>query len=56
VGFSYRRSFGIGKGTRFNLSTRGVSVSKRVGRVTLNSRGGFAVRLLKGLSYRGGRR
>jgi hypothetical protein len=53
MGFVFRRSFGLGRGSRLNLSGRGVSVSKRVGRVSLNSRGGFSIRLLKGLSYRG---
>ena len=52
MGFTYRRSFSLGRGLRLNVSKSGVSASKRMGRVTVNSRGGFAVRLLKGLSYR----
>jgi hypothetical protein len=52
MGFSYRRSFGLGKGLRLNLSKRGMSVSKRAGRFSVNSRGGFSMRLMKGLSYR----
>jgi hypothetical protein len=53
MGLSYRRRVSLGKGTWLNISGSGVSVSKRVGRVTVNSRGRFFVRLLKGLSYRG---
>jgi hypothetical protein len=53
MGLVFRRSFGLGRGTRLNVSRGGVSVSKRVGRFTASSRGGFSVRLLKGLSYRG---
>lgn len=56
MGFVLRKSFGLGRRTRLNLSRRGASVSRRVGPVTVNSRGGFTIRLLKGLSYRGGRR
>ena len=56
MGFVFRRSFGLGRRTRLTLSRRGASVSRRIGPVTVNSRGGFSVRLLKGLSYRGGRR
>ena len=35
-----------------NLSGRGASVSKKVGPVTLNSRGRATIRLAKGLSFR----
>ena len=56
MGFTFRRSFGVGRGMRLNLSKRAASVSKRVGPVTLNSRGRYSVRLMKGLSYRGKRR
>jgi hypothetical protein len=53
MGFVFRRSIRLGRGTRLNLSKRGASVSKSVGRFTANSRGSYSVRLLKGLSYRG---
>ncbi len=53
MGFVFRRSFGLGRGTRLNVSKRGLSVSKRLGRLSVNSRGGYSVRLMKGLSYRG---
>lgn len=54
--FTFRRSVRLNRGARLNVSKRGVSVSKRLGRVTLNSRGGGSVRLLRGLSFRFGRR
>lgn len=43
--------------THLNVSKGGVSASKRVGRVTLNSRGRVSVRILPGVSLRlfGGR-
>ncbi|MCU1472772.1 DUF4236 domain-containing protein [Amnibacterium sp.] len=56
MGFSFRRSISLGKGRRLNLSKRGASVSQRIGRVTFNSRGGGSVRLLRGLSFRFGKR
>jgi hypothetical protein len=39
-----------------NLSGSGASVSKRKGRVTVNSRGGGSIRIARGLSFRWGRR
>ena len=56
MGFSFRRSLSLGKGRRLNISKRGASVSQRIGRVTLNSRGGGTIRILPGLSFRFGRR
>jgi hypothetical protein len=56
MGFSYRRRKRLGGNTWLNLSKSGASVSKRVGRVTLNSRGGGRIRLVKGLSFRFGKR
>ena len=56
MGFVFRKAISLGKGTRLNLSTRGASVSKRIGRLTVNSRGGGSIRLLPGLSFRFGRR
>jgi Protein of unknown function (DUF4236) len=56
MGFVFRKSFGLGRGTRLNLSNRGASVSKRIGRLTLNSRGTGSIRLLPGLSFRFGKR
>ena len=56
MGFVFRRSLSLGHGTRLNLSKRGASVSKRVGPLSLNSRGGGSLRILPGLSFRFGRR
>ena len=56
MGFVFRRSLRIGRGTRLNLSNRGASISQRIGRLTLNSRGRGSIRLLPGLSFRFGRR
>lgn len=52
MGFVFRSRNRIGKGTFLNLSKSGASVSKRVGRVSLSSRGRGSIRLFKGLSYR----
>jgi Protein of unknown function (DUF4236) len=52
MGFVFRRSLGLGRGRRVNLSRSGASMSQRLGRVTLNSRGRGSVRLLPGLSFR----
>lgn len=53
----YRKRVNFGSGTHLNVSKTGASVSKRVGRVTFNSRGRVSVRILPGLSLRlGGRR
>lgn len=56
MGLQYRRRKNLGLGTILNVSKRGASVSKRVGRVTVNSRGGGSVRIAKGLSFRWGKR
>lgn len=56
MGFVFRKSIRLGRGTRVNLSRRGASVSERIGRVTLNSRGGGSIRILPGLSFRFGKR
>lgn len=56
MGFSFRRSFSLGKGRRLSVSKRGASVSQRIGRLTLNSRGGGSIRIARGLSFRFGKR
>ncbi|MCI2240146.1 DUF4236 domain-containing protein [Paenibacillus sp. TRM 82003] len=53
MGLIFRRSRNLGRGFRVNASNRGVSVSKRIGRATVDSRGRFAVRLFKGLTWHG---
>ncbi|MDX6302114.1 MAG: hypothetical protein QOF53_3328 [Nocardioidaceae bacterium] len=52
MGFVVRKSLGLGRGRRLNLSRSGASMSQRLGRVTLTSRGRGSIRLLPGLSYR----
>jgi len=56
MGLIFRRTKRIG-GTDVNMSTGGVSASRRVGRrLRVNSRGGGSFRLFKGLSWRFGKR
>lgn len=52
MGFTFRRRKRLGKGLSLNVGKRGASVSKRKGRVTVNSRRGVRVRLGKGISYK----
>jgi hypothetical protein len=56
MGFRFQRRLSLGNGARLNLSKRGASVSRRVGRMAFNSRGGGSIRILPGLSFRYGRR
>ena len=53
MGLIFRHKQNLGKDTWLNYSGSGVSGSKRVGPVTFNSRGGYTVRLFKGLTFRG---
>lgn len=55
MGLSFRRTIPIGKSSRLNVSKRGVSVSSKKGRLTLNSRGRGTFRIAKGLSFRFGK-
>lgn len=52
MGLNYRKTIRLPGNAWLNLSKSGVSVSKRIGRVTVNSRGGVWVRLFKGLFWR----
>lgn len=52
MGLVFRRRVRTGRNTWLNLSKSGVSVSRRLGRLTVNSRGVSSLRLGKGLSYR----
>jgi Protein of unknown function (DUF4236) len=52
MGLIFRRRIRIGANQTVNLSKRGTSVAKRVGRVTVNSRGRGSLRILPGLSFR----
>ncbi|MGH3117523.1 MAG: hypothetical protein ACRDQD_21075 [Nocardioidaceae bacterium] len=56
MGLIFRRTKRVGD-TDVNVSNGGVSASRRVGhRLRLNSRGGGSFRLMRGLSWRFGRR
>ena len=52
MGLVFSRRKRLGRGLNLNLSTTGASVSKRAGRVTVNSRRRGSVRLARGLSWR----
>jgi len=52
MGFMWQKRKKLGKGAQLNLSGRGASVSKRVGPVSVSSRGNVGVRLGKGLFFR----
>ena len=52
MGLIFRRRVRVGRDSWANVSGSGVSVSKRVGRVTVNSRGRATVRLGRGISWR----
>lgn len=52
MGLVFSRRKRLGRGVDLNLSKSGASVSKRAGRVTVNSRGRASVRLAKGLRFK----
>ncbi|MBT1002229.1 DUF4236 domain-containing protein [Paenarthrobacter sp. DKR-5] len=52
MGLIFRRTKKLGKNTRLNVSKSGVSVSRKAGPITLNSRGRITIRLGKGISWR----
>lgn len=60
MGLQYRKRQSLGGGTRLNYSASrrgpGMSVSQRVGPLTLNSRGRGSLRIAPGLSFRFGKR
>jgi hypothetical protein len=51
VGIRFRKTFKLGKNTKVNMSKSGISVSKKIGPFTFNSKGSGSVKLGKGLSY-----
>lgn len=53
MGLNFRKRQKLDKDSWLNYSGSGVSASRRFGPVTVNSRGGFSVRLGKGLNFRG---
>lgn len=52
MGFIFNRRKTIAKGTTANVSKSGVSVSKKVGRVSVNSRGKASINLGKGIRFK----
>lgn len=53
MGLIYRRRYATRNGgTHLNVSLHGLSVTKRVGPFSVNTRGRATVRLLRGLSLR----
>ncbi len=45
MGFSFRKRIKIGDNTFLNISKKGISLSQKVGRTTINSRGTVIVNL-----------
>ncbi|TFC20197.1 MULTISPECIES: DUF4236 domain-containing protein [unclassified Cryobacterium] len=56
MGFFFRKQIKLGKTAHVNVSKSGMSVTKKLGPVTLNSRGGGRIRLAKGVYFRFGKR
>lgn len=52
MGIVYRRRVPVSRSSWVNLSTRGISASKRVGRFTVNTHRQARIRIAKGLSFR----
>lgn len=52
MGINYRKRMKIGDGTFLNISKSGVSVSQKIGKITINSRGTTTVNLGNGITYR----
>lgn len=52
MGISYRKRIKIGNSTFLNVSKSGISISQKVGRITVNSRGTTNINLGKGVTYR----
>jgi hypothetical protein len=52
MGIIYRRRIALSKTAHVNVSKSGVSATKKIGRVSLNTRGRGSIRLGKGLSFR----
>ena len=49
---SIRKRIKIGKSTHLNLSKSGVSVSQKLGPLTINSRGQLSINFGNGICYR----
>lgn len=56
MGFSFHKRIKIGDDTFLNISKSGFSISQKVGKATINSRGRTTVNLGNGLIYRTSRK
>ena len=56
MGFSFHKRIKIGNCTFLNISKSGFSISQKVGKATINSRGRTTVNLGNGLIYRTSRK
>lgn len=56
MGFSFHKRIKIRNGTFLNISKSGLSISQKVGKTTINSKGKMTVNLGNGLIYRTSRR
>lgn len=52
MGFIFNRRKSLGKGKTLNMSKSGVSVTKRAGRVSVNSKGKGSIRIAKGIRFK----
>lgn len=52
MGMSFRKRIKIGDGTFLNISKSGISISQKVGKITINSKGTTTVNLGNGITYR----
>lgn len=52
MGLFYRRTRSLGGARRLSVTSRGVGVSQRLGRLSVSSRGRGSVRIAPGLSFR----
>lgn len=55
MALQFQKRKAVGKSTTANLSKSGVSLSRRAGPVTVNTRGRSSIRLAPGFSYRMGK-
>ena len=52
MGITYRKRIKIGNSTFLNASKSGISISQKLGRITVNSTGTTTINLRKGVTYR----
>lgn len=52
MGLFFRKSKKVGKGARLNVSNKGVSASKKLGRISVSTRGNVSARIGKGINFR----